>query len=175
VTPVRRRDLVVVVLGLAAATWLLVRAGYGVLPRLQWWLPTPLVVLALAEAFGARTAGTRLRSLRAVRAAGRRESQAGRRPDRPVRHVEPMVVARLAVLAQASAYVGAVFVGVWTGVLAYVGPASGRLRAAGGDSVTAIIGMACAAALVAAALWLESVCRIPPAPGDEEDPLAPHA
>jgi hypothetical protein len=181
VTPVRRRDLVVVALGLAAATWLVVRAGYGVLPRLQWWVPTPLMVLALAEAFGARTAGTRLRSLRAARAAGRREPQAGRRPhrpdhpDRPVRHVEPMVVARLAVLAQASAYVGAVFVGTWTGVLAYVGPASRQLQAAGPDTVTAVLGIVCAAALAAAALWLESVCRIPPAPGDEEDPLAPHA
>ena len=76
-----------------------------------------------------------------------------------------MLVARLAVLAQASACVGAGFAGVWTGVLAHVGPAVGRLQAAGRDTVTAVIGIACSAALVAAALALESVCRVPPEDG----------
>jgi hypothetical protein len=78
-----------------------------------------------------------------------------------------MLVARLAVLAQASAYVGAVFAGLWAGVLAHVGPAVGRLQAATGDAVSALIGVGCAAGLVAAALWLESICRVPP---DEHDP-----
>ena len=79
-----------------------------------------------------------------------------------------MLVARLAVLAQASAYVGAVFTGVWAGVLAHVGPQVGRLQAAGGDTVTAVLGIASSAALVAAALWLESVCRVPPSTTDDE-------
>jgi Protein of unknown function (DUF3180) len=171
VTPVKRRDLVVLALGLALAAWLLVRALYGDLPGLDWWLPTPLAVLAAAEALGARVVGQRLRSLRAARSAAR--GGAGPAPTGPVRPLEPMVVARVAVLAQASAYVGAVFVGIWAGVLAYVGPASGRLQAAGPDAVTAIIGVVSAAGLVAAALWLESVCRIPPGPDDEEGPLAP--
>jgi hypothetical protein len=78
-----------------------------------------------------------------------------------------MLVARLAVLAQASAYVGAVLLGVWAGVLAHVGPAVGRLQAAGGDTLTAAIGVACSGALVVAALWLESVCRVPP---EDHDP-----
>ena len=62
---------------------------------------------------------------------------------------------------------GAVFLGVWAGVLAHVAPAVGRLQAAGGDTLTAVIGVVCSAALIAAALWLESVCRIPP---EEHDP-----
>jgi hypothetical protein len=165
-TPVRRRDLAVLALGLAVATWLLVRAFYGQLPALEWWQPVPLGVLAAAEALGARTLRSRLAALRDARATPGRES--GKRPvPAQVRPVEPMLVARLAVLAQASAYVGAVFAGLWAGVLAHVGPAVGRLQAATGDAVSALIGVGCAAGLVAAALWLESICRVPP---DEHDP-----
>ena len=147
------------------AAWLLVRAWYGQLPPLDWWLAAPLAVLAVAEALGARTVRTRLAALRDARAARRRTTAspvAG-----PVRPVEPMLVARLAVLAQASAYVGAGFAGVWGGVLAHVAPAVGRLQAAGADTVTAVIGIACAAGLVAAALALESACRVPP---EDRDP-----
>ncbi len=165
--PVPRRDLAVLAGGLALATWLLVRAVYGDLPRLQWWLPAPLALLAAAEAGGARSLGARLGALRRARAAGRGGRPDGAPPLPPVRPVEPMLVARLAVLAQASAYVGAVFAGVWLGVLAHVGPATGRLEAAGADTVTAVIGVLCSVALGAAALWLESACRVPPA--DEDD------
>ena len=178
--PVRRRDLAVLALGLAVAAWLLVRAWYGQLPRLDWWLPAPLGVLAVAEALGARTLRSRLRAERDARDAARRPGGSGTAaatagPGEPVRPVEPMLVARLAVLAQASAYVGAVFAGLWAGVLAHVGPELGRLQAARGDSVTALLGIACAAGLVAAALWLESVCRVPPGSEEDSPPLAPHA
>ena len=164
-SPVRRRDLAVLTGGLAVAAWLLVRTYYGQLPPLDWWLPAPLGVLAVAEALGARTLAARLGALRDARA-GKRPSAATPNTA-PVRPVEPMLVARLAVLAQASAYVGAVLLGVWLGVLAHVGPAVGRLQAAGGDTLTAVIGGVCSAALIAAALWLESVCRIPP---EKHDP-----
>jgi hypothetical protein len=166
VTPVRRRDLVVLAAGLAVATWLLVRSFYGDMPALDWWLPLPLGLLAVGEAMGARTLRSRLADLRAARSA-----KGGKPDQRPtpahVRPVEPLLVARVAVLAQASAYVGAVFTGVWAGVLAHVGPALGRLQAATSDSGTAALGVVCAGGLVAAALWLESVCRVPP---DEDDP-----
>jgi hypothetical protein len=159
-TPVRRRDLVVLAVGLAIASWLLVRTFYGRLPPLDWWLPLPLVVLAVAEALGARTLRRRLAELREARAAHARTD--ARPQTRLVRPVEPMLVARLAVLAQASAYVGAVLAGIWAGVLVHVGPAIHRLQAAGPDTVTASFGIVSAAALVVAALWLESVCRVPP-------------
>ncbi|SEK45022.1 Protein of unknown function [Blastococcus sp. DSM 46786] len=163
-TPVRRRDLVVLALGLTLAAWLLVRAWYGDLPPLRWWLPAPVAVLALAEALGARVLRTRLQALR--------EARAGRGPTgrdaAGVRPVEPMLVARLAVLAQASAYVGGVFTGIWLGVLAYAGPAVGRLQAAGSDTVTASLGLLASLALVAAALRLETACRVPPGSADDE-------
>jgi hypothetical protein len=164
--PVPRRDLAVLALGLGVAAWLLVRAWYGQLPALDWWLAAPLAVLAVAEALGARTLKARLTALREARTRSKTPAAASR--DVPVRPVEPMLVARLAVLAQASAYVGAVFLGVWAGVLAHVGPAVGRLQAAAGDAVAAVVGVASAAALVVAALWLESVCRVPPSSTDDE-------
>lgn len=163
--PVDRRDLLVLAAGLAVATWLVVRADYGFLPALRWWLPVPLGVLALAEVLGART-------LRARLAAQRDRRPPAERGSAPVRPVEPMLVARLAVLAQASAYVGAAFVGTWVGVLLYVGPAVSRLQTAGSDAVTGVVGVVCSAALVAGALWLESVCRIPPDSDDERPPGA---
>jgi hypothetical protein len=161
VRPVDRRDLLVLAAGLAVAAWLVVRAGYGALPALHWWLPVPLAVLALAETLGTRT-------LRARLAAQRDRRPPAERGSAPVRPVEPMLVARLAVLAQASAYVGAAFLGIWVGVLLYVGPAVSRLQTAGSDAVTGVVGVVCSGALVAAALWLESVCRIPPS--DDEQP-----
>ena len=164
-SPVRRRDLAVLAGGLAVAAWLLVRAWYGGLPALDWWLPAPLAVLALAEALGARTLRSRLAALRDARTRSGTPAAASRNV--PVRPVEPMLVARLAVLAQASAYVGAVFTGVWAGVLLHVAPAVSRLSAAGSDTVTAVVGVGCALALTAAALWLESVCRVPPDRDDE--------
>ncbi|MGY1639634.1 DUF3180 domain-containing protein [Geodermatophilus sp. SYSU D00703] len=164
--PVNRRDLTVLVAGLAVAAWLVVRSAYGDLPALRWWLPVPIGVLAVAELLGART-------LRARLAAQRDRRPPAERGHAPVRPVEPMMVARLAVLAQASAYVGAVFLGIWIGLLLYVVPALSRLQAAGGDTVAGVIGVVCSAALVGAALWLESVCRIPPSPQDDEPPLDP--
>jgi hypothetical protein len=159
--PVRRGELVALAVAVAFATWLVVRSAYGSLPEFRWWLPVPLGVLALAEALGART-------LRARLAAQRDRRPPAERGSAPVRPVEPMLVARLAVLAQASAYVGAAFVGIWVGVLLYAGPAVPRLQTAGSDTVTGVVGVVCAAALVAAALWLESVCRVPPQRDDEQ-------
>jgi hypothetical protein len=169
-SPVRRRDLAVLALGLAVASWLLVRTFYGELPSLDWWLPAPLAVLAVAEFLGARTVRARLAALREAR--NRTGTPAAASRNVPVRPVEPMLVARLGVLAQASAWVGAGFAGVWGGVLAHVAPAVGRLQAAGADTVTAVIGIACSAGLVAAALALESACRIPPSSVDDEPPPA---
>jgi predicted outer membrane lipoprotein len=160
VTPVRRRELAALAVGVAFAAWLVVRAAYGSLPPLHWWLPVPLGVLAVAEALGARTLRARLSAQRD----GRRGP--GRTPSTAARPVEPMLVARLAVLAQATAWVGAVFAGLWTGVLLHTAPALGRLSAAAGDSGTAVLGVVLSLALAVAALWLEHVCRVPP---DEDD------
>ena len=161
-TPVRRRDLLVVAVGLALGSWLVVRSAYGVLPRLEWWLPVPVGVLAVAEALGARTLRLRLAAER-----DRRPRPGRPTPAAAARPVEPLLVARLAVLAQASAYVGAVFAGCWAGLLLHTLPALGRLAAAAGDTTTGVIGVLLSLALVAAALWLEHECKVPPS-GDQD-------
>jgi hypothetical protein len=164
--PVRRRDLAVVAVGLAVAAWLLVRTFYGDLPPLHWWLSLPLGLLALAEGLGDRTLRTRLTA--------ERDARAGRSPQDPsrsaalVRPVEPLLVARVVVLAQASAYIGAAFIGVWVGVLLHVAPAVGRLQSAAGDTLSASVAAVLSAGLVGAALWLESVCRVPPSDDDRQ-------
>ena len=168
--PIRRRDLLVVAVGLAIAAWLLVRTYYGDLPPLHWYLPIPLGVIAVAEALGARTLRARLAAERDARSGRDRPSSASGSTAQ-VRRVEPLLVARVAVLAQASAWVGAGFAGIWAGVLIYVAPELGRLQSAAGDTVTAVLGLLFAAGLVAAALWLESVCRVPPG-GDDDAPEA---
>jgi hypothetical protein len=163
-TPVRRRELVVLAAGVAFAAWLVVRSAYGSLPPFHWWLPVPLGVLAVAEAMGARTLGARLSAERENRRGP------GRTPATAARPVEPMLVARLAVLAQASAWVGAVVAGLWAGVLLHTGPALGRLGAASGDTVTAVLGIVLSVGLVVAGLLLEHVCKVPPSEDDDERP-----
>ena len=147
--PVSRRDLVALALGLAVASWIVVRAAYGDLPAFRWWLPVPVGLLALAEAGAARSLGARLRA------------QRDRRPLPGAGPVDPLLAARLVVLAQASAYVGAVLAGCWAGVLLHTVPALDRLTAARGDTATAVLGVVLAVALTVAALWLEHVCRVP--------------
>ena len=154
---VSRRDLVALALGLTLASWLVVRVAYGELAALRWWLPVPVGLLALAEAGAARAVGERLRA------------QRERRPLPGGGPVAPLLAARLVVLAQASAYVGAVLAGCWAGVLLHTVPALDRLTAARGDTVTAVLGVLLAVALAVAALWLEHVCKVPL---DDDDPPA---
>jgi Protein of unknown function (DUF3180) len=165
VKPVARRDLVVLAAGLAVVAWVLVRNFYGSLPPLHWWLGLPIGLLGVAEALGARTLRIRLAAEREARSR-RPAAVAARRDAVPVRPVEPMLVARVAVLAQASAYVGAGFAGLWLGVLLHVGPAVGRLSSAAGDTLTAALGAVLAVGLTVAALRLEAVCRVPPRDAD---------
>ena len=164
-TPLRRRELIALAVAVAFAGWLVVRASYGSLPAFHWWLPVPLGVLAIAEAMGARTLRSRLSAQREGRPGP------GRSPATAARPVEPMLVARLAVLAQASAWVAAVFAGLWAGVLLHTAPAVGRLGAASGDTVTAVLGVVLAVGLAVAALWLEQVCRVP----EDDDQTGPDA
>jgi hypothetical protein len=147
--PTRVRDLISIAVVAGVISWVVVRAIYGDLPRLHWFLPLSLPVLAVAEA----VAGFQLRA------------RIHRRPR--TKPVEPIVAARTVALAKASAIVGAVMTGVWAGVLGYVVPLRSTVAAAQGDTVAGIIGAAGAIVLVAAALWLEYCCRTPDPPEDD--------
>jgi Protein of unknown function (DUF3180) len=145
----RLRDLAGYAVASALVVWLALRQWYGDLPRLSWFLPLSLGLLAAAEAI----------------AGGQLRARIRRRPG--IRPVQPLVAARSLALAKASAVVGAVMLGVWAGLLLYVLPRLDYLAAADGDARTGSIGVVAATSLVAAALWLEWCCRTPSPPDDE--------
>lgn len=149
--PTHLGDLAAVALIGGVASWGAMSEWYGQIPRLHWFVPLSLAVLAVTEAIS----GFQLRA--------RIRRRGGRMP------VPPLVVARQLALAKASALVGAGMVGVWAGLLVYLVPRLDYLSAAHGDAVTAGLGVGCAALLTAAALWLEFSCRTPKPPSEDTE------
>jgi hypothetical protein len=141
---------VLVVAGLAAAAvgWLLLSAFYAQMPRLPWLPIMVLGTLAVVEAILAQNTAARIQH----------------KPGAP--RVDPLAVARYAVLAKASSLAGALFAGFSAGLLAWL--ALEPTRAARDDVPAALAGVVAALALVAAALWLERSCRVPEQP-DQKD------
>ncbi|MQA62723.1 MAG: DUF3180 family protein [Actinophytocola sp.] len=77
------------------------------------------------------------------------------------RLIQALLVSRAVILAKASSLFGMLMLGAWLGALVFLAMRAGYLVAAREDLPSAIIGALCAAALVAAALWLEHSCRTP--------------
>ena len=142
---------VLVVAGLAAAAvgWLLLSAFYAQMPRLPWLPIIVLGTLAVVEAILAQNTAARIQ----------------RRPGAP--RVDPLAVARYAVLAKASSLAGALFAGFSAGLLAWL--TLEPTRAARDDVPAAVAGVVAALALVGAALWLERSCRVPEQPDQKND------
>lgn len=152
--PTRLRDLAGYAAGVTLVAWLAVRQWYGELPRLTWFVPLSLLLLALAEAVAARDLRARIRREPGTRA------------------VDPLVAARSLALARASALAGVVVLGCWAGLLLYTVPRLDSLAAARPDAGTAAVGVGTALALIGAALWLEHSCRVP-APPDGDRRVGP--
>jgi hypothetical protein len=150
VPPTSLRDLVVIALVAGLLSWLAVREWYGDLPRLRWFVPLSLALLALAELIAAEQLRSRIR----------------RRPG--TKPVEPLVAARSLALAKASSLVGAAMTGVWAGLLAYTLPRLDFLASADDDTRAGVTGVIAAASLVGAALWLEYSLRTPLPPDEDE-------
>jgi hypothetical protein len=148
VAPTRVRDLLAIAVVGTGLGWLAIREWYGDLPRLRWFVPLSLALLACAEVL----AGSQLRA--------RIRRRPGTEP------VQPLVAARSLALAKASAIVGAAMAGLWAGLLLFTVPRLDYLAAAGNDTRTGVIGVVAALALVGAALWLEFCCRTPEPPDE---------
>jgi uncharacterized membrane protein len=146
--PTRPASLVLAALVSAVAAWLLINRFYGDLPRLNWLPGLTLGALAVAEGIAAFTTRARIE----------------RRPG--AARVDPFLVARLVVLAKASAWVGAIFAGVYGGILVWALAEQGRLLIAEQNLFPAVAGCVGSTALVAAALLLERSCRVPDHPDD---------
>jgi hypothetical protein len=147
--PTRARTLLAAAAACALLAWLLLRAAYSSLPPLPWTGVPALGVLAVAETWCGRSVRTRLRA------------RAGRNS------IPPIAVARMAALAKASSLAAAIVGGLAAGFLIY---AAGSLDKSAYRSDAYVAGgtLAAAAALVAAALYLEFGCRVPP--DDEAGP-----
>ena len=147
-TPIRPWPLALAAVVSGAGAWLLIRFGYAHFPPLPWTAAAALLLLALAEAWSGRN----------VRAQVRGQPRSSRR-------ITPIAIARLAVLAKASAMAAAIFGGASAGFLGYLGgivakPAPRR------DTITAGVTLIAALLLAAAAVYLERSCRTPEPPED---------
>jgi hypothetical protein len=134
----------------AAVAYPLTKAFYADVQSPPVFAPVWLLLLALAEGYTASV--TRARLL-------------GRHGTKPI---NPIVVARLAVLAKATSPVASLAFGAYGGFLVYV--ARTDSASADRDTRTAALGMACSLLLVVAALLLERVCRVKRSPEDSGPP-----
>jgi hypothetical protein len=148
-TPTRLRTLFAIALVAGLVAYLFVRWRYSSLPPLPNTASITTAVLVVVELFLAP--GTRARL----------DGRPGTKP------IMPMTVARIAALAKASSALGAIGVGTWAGIGAYVLPRL-DLPTPRADAIRAGIGLAVSVALVVAALRLENVCRVPPPPPEAE-------
>jgi hypothetical protein len=150
-TPTRPGPLAAVTVVCAALAWLVIRETFATLPPLPWTAVPALLLLALGES----VAGYNLRA-----------RMAGRRP--AAKPIEPIGVARLAALAKASSVVAAAVGGVFAGFGIYVAAELAK-DVPRHDAIVALVTVACAAGLLAAALYLERCCRSTGGRRDEED------
>jgi hypothetical protein len=147
----RARDLASAGLVALVLANLGLRLGYRAIPELPTLGGISLGVLGLAELALALLLRPRIL----------------RRPD--TQPLAAQVAVRVVAVAKASSIFASIMLGAWLGLLTYVLPRAGDFPAATHDAVAGLVGALSAAALVAAALWLEYVCRSPPPDEDRRD------
>ncbi|OBI93798.1 DUF3180 domain-containing protein [Mycobacterium sp. 1245805.9] len=147
--PTRKRDLTAAVVGAAVLAYLLVVSLYRWFPPITLWTGVSLLVVAVAEALWARYVRVKIG-----------DGEIGDGPG----WLHPLAVARSVMVAKASAWVGALVLGWWVGVLVYLLPRRSWLRAAEQDTTGATVAAVSALALVVAALWLQHCCKSPQDP-----------
>ncbi len=152
--PTRKRDLTAATVLAAVAGYLLVVLTYRWFPPITLLTGVSLLAVAIAEAGWAFYVRSKITEGEIGDARG---------------WLHPIAVARSVLIAKASAWVGAVVLGWWAGVLIYLLPRRGTLRVAGEDSAGAVVAAVCALALVVAALWLQHCCKSPNDPQDNVD------
>lgn len=162
--PTEPATLVVAGLAAAAVAWLLISNFYQDLPPMTW--PPAIIIAGIAAFAGVAARGlwTRIHARGQVPAGRRRGGGgAGAVP------VDPLTVARFAVLAKAVSLAGAIFTGFHAGYLPWLLVEAGRLSGAAEDLPPTTGGLVASVALMAAGLWLERACRVPEPPPDEQE------
>jgi hypothetical protein len=154
--PTRKRDLTAAVVGAALLGYLLVMALYRWFPPITVWTGVSLLLVAVAEALWARNVRAKIG-----------EGEIGDAPG----WLHPLAVARTLVVAKASAWVGALVLGWWIGILVYFLPRMSWQRAVAEDATGAVVAAVSALALVIAALWLQHCCKSPHDPTEHGEGL----
>jgi len=147
--PTRKRDLTAATVLAAVAGYLLVVLMYRWFPPITLWTGVSLLAVAIAEAIWAFYVRAKIG-----------DGEIGDGPG----WLHPLAVARSVLIAKASAWVGALVLGWWVGVLVYLLPRRSTLKVAGEDTAGAVVAAVCALALVVAALWLQHCCKSPEEP-----------
>jgi apolipoprotein N-acyltransferase len=150
--PTNPATLVVAGLATAALAWVVISHYYGDIPNIPYLPAFTVFALAIVEVVLARVTKARI----------------DRRPD--TAPVDPLMVARYAVLAKASSLAGAIFAGFYAGMLIWLLAQRDQLTHASTDVPPTAAGLVAALALIAAGLWLERACRVPKRPEDDEKP-----
>jgi uncharacterized protein DUF3180 len=150
--PTRPATLAVAAMAAMALSWIGISSFWNELPTLGWLPQLTLIGLAVFEA------------VEPIATKSRIDRRRGASP------VQPLVVARFAVLAKASALAGALFGGLYLGMTAWLLTQRGVLSQVDDNLPQAVLGTAGSILFVAAALWLERSCRVPPPPRDSEGP-----
>jgi Protein of unknown function (DUF3180) len=147
--PTRKRDLTAAVVGAAVLSFLLITVLYRWFPPITVWTGLSLLAAAIAEALWARYVRAKIS-----------EGEGGVGPN----WLHPLAVARTVLVAKASAWMGALVLGWWVGVLVYFLPRRSWLRAAAEDTTGTVVAAVSALALLVAALWLQHCCISPQDP-----------
>jgi uncharacterized protein DUF3180 len=147
--PTRKRDLTAAVVGAAVLSFVLITVLYRWFPPITVWTGLSLLAAAIAEALWARYVRAKIS-----------EGEIGVGPG----WLHPLAVARTVLVAKASAWMGALVLGWWVGVLVYFLPRRSWLRAAAEDTTGTVVAAVSALALLVAALWLQHCCISPQDP-----------
>jgi Protein of unknown function (DUF3180) len=147
--PTRKRDLTTAVIGAAIVGYALVVVLHRWIPPITVWTGVSLLVVAVAEALWARYIRVKIGN-----------GEIGEGPG----WLHPLAVARSVMVAKASAWVGALALGWWVGLLVYLLPRRSWQQAAEEDTAGAVVAAGSALALVVAALWLQHCCKSPQDP-----------
>ena len=149
--PTRKRDLTAATVLAAIVGYLLVALTYRWFPPITLLTGVSLLAVAIAEGGWAFYVRAKIN-----------DGEIGDGPG----WLHPLAVARSVLIAKASAWVGALVLGWWVGVLVYLLPRRSTLKVAGEDTAGAVVAAVCALALVIAALWLQHCCKSPEEPPD---------
>ncbi|MEV4559601.1 DUF3180 domain-containing protein [Kitasatospora sp. NPDC049285] len=155
--PLRLRLLLGIIAITGALSWAGARLwdSLGTLPGVPAYAPYVLAAIAVVLLAAAISLRSRLKAVR--------ERQPG------AKGVDPLHAARVLVLGQASALVSSVVTGIYAGVGVFL---LGQLEVAARRAQAQTAGWAvlAGAAVIAVALWLQHICRLPE---DHDDPERP--